>query len=293
MVKIVTHNGVFHADDVFAIAALQIYLGKEEVEVIRSRDEAVIANGDWVVDVGGVYDPMTKRFDHHQQGAPVRENGLPYAAFGLIWKEVGESISRSPEVARRIEERLVLPIDANDVGVSIHTALDLEMLPFEIHDAISIFNPAKNSEEDADKNFEQAVSVAKLILERLIVRTHARIEMEAVAADVYAKTTNKRVLVSDVPLSSDLFMDYADVEIVVTPDDPKTSSNWAAVIVAKSVGFGHAKQKFPAAWAGLRTNELAEVSGIEDAVFCHKSLHFFVAKSKESALKAAGQVVKG
>ena len=77
MQKIITHSGSFHSDDIFAVATLQLHFGVENVEVIRTRDEEIIASGDIVVDVGGVYDAEKQRFDHHQNGAPVRDNGIP------------------------------------------------------------------------------------------------------------------------------------------------------------------------------------------------------------------------
>ena len=67
-VKIITHSGSFHADEVFAVATLKLMLGKDfEIEVIRSRDKSDWDSGDYVVDVGGVYDPSRQRFDHHQE----------------------------------------------------------------------------------------------------------------------------------------------------------------------------------------------------------------------------------
>ncbi|HMA77996.1 MAG TPA: MYG1 family protein, partial [Candidatus Paceibacterota bacterium] len=89
MTTIITHSGSFHPDDVFAVAALRLAHKEQDVNVIRTRDESVIAVGEWVVDVGGVHDPAAQRFDHHQPGAPVRENGIPYAAFGLVWQHIG------------------------------------------------------------------------------------------------------------------------------------------------------------------------------------------------------------
>jgi len=53
--KAVTHDGPFHADDVFADAVLRAALS--EVQLTRSRDTAVIASADLVFDVGGIYDP--------------------------------------------------------------------------------------------------------------------------------------------------------------------------------------------------------------------------------------------
>ena len=56
--KLVTHNGSFHADDVFACALLALVLENEDekFEVIRTRDEKIIKEGDFVFDVGGIYD---------------------------------------------------------------------------------------------------------------------------------------------------------------------------------------------------------------------------------------------
>jgi len=58
LIKLVTHDGSFHTDDVFACAVLTMMLGKEgkEYEIIRTRDEKIIQNGEYVFDVGGVYD---------------------------------------------------------------------------------------------------------------------------------------------------------------------------------------------------------------------------------------------
>jgi uncharacterized UPF0160 family protein len=87
---LVTHNATFHADDIFATATLSLLLGGK-VKVIRTRDEEIIRTGDYVYDVGGEYDASINRFDHHQKGgAGKRENGIPYAAFGLLWKTYGE-----------------------------------------------------------------------------------------------------------------------------------------------------------------------------------------------------------
>ena len=53
---IVTHSGAFHADDVFAVATLDLtYDGK--VKFMRSREPEDLAKADIVLDVGAVYDP--------------------------------------------------------------------------------------------------------------------------------------------------------------------------------------------------------------------------------------------
>jgi uncharacterized UPF0160 family protein len=80
---IVTHNGNFHADDVFSVAALKSIFSS--FTLIRTRDLEIISTADIVIDVGGEYDPEKGRFDHHQRGnAGERENGIPYSSFGLM-----------------------------------------------------------------------------------------------------------------------------------------------------------------------------------------------------------------
>ena len=72
-----THAGKFHADDVFATALLQIL-----------RPDIKITRGFVVPDDfdGIVYDIGFGMFDHHQEPRETRPNGIPYAAFGLLWQ---------------------------------------------------------------------------------------------------------------------------------------------------------------------------------------------------------------
>ena len=122
MKKLITHNGSFHADDIFACATLSLVLEKEgqEFEVIRTRDEETIKNGDYVFDVGGIYNPKINRFDHHQKsGAGKRENGIEYSSFGLVWKKFGKELTGSEKIAELIDKHLVSSIDAHDNGLDL------------------------------------------------------------------------------------------------------------------------------------------------------------------------------
>ena len=292
MHTVVTHGGSFHADDVFALAALGLYLGPEHMNIVRTRDEAVIASGDWVIDVGGVYDSAKRRFDHHQNGAPIRENGIPYAAFGLIWKEIGTQVAGSPETAAIIEERFVLPIDAGDNGIGLYTLNEQGIAPFAIHDLVNSFRPVWQTEERADAQFAEVVLIARTFLRRAIAHANATRKMRALADEVYAHAADKRVLVFSVPMSSELCIDHPDVSVVVCPDDPKVSSNWNATAVRKSRDTFALRVAFPEAWAGLRAEALQKASGIPDAVFCHKNRFLFVAASKEGVCAAVAKALE-
>ncbi len=286
MQKVITHSGPFHADDVFAVASLQLHFGQENIEVIRTRDEAIMATGDIVVDVGAVYDPARQRFDHHQVGAPVRDNGIPYAGFGLIWKHYGEQICNSKTVAESVEKSLVFSIDAADNGVSLYQTTEIGVSPTTVSDIVSLFNPIEGTTADQDQAFLKAVDFARDILGKAIARAKAKELMKEIAHSVYQSSNDKELLIFDVPMSKSLLIEYPEVKFIVSPDNPASSQNWIATAIQAEYGSFALRQRFPEEWGGLRDDELAKVSGIADAVFCHKAGFLFVSKTREGALAA-------
>lgn len=123
-VTIATHDGIFHADEVFALAVLKLYFEQEKknVQIIRTRDLEQIYQADMAVDVGGEYSKARNKFDHHQKQKPTgRKNGIPYASFGLIWKHFGKKITSNKKLWEAIERKLVTPVDALDNGVNLST----------------------------------------------------------------------------------------------------------------------------------------------------------------------------
>lgn len=82
ILKVGTHDGIFHADDVLAVALLKVVYHNYEVVVLRTRDEVLLSTCDILVDVGKKYDGE-KYFDHHQ------DSELECSA-SLLWKAVAE-----------------------------------------------------------------------------------------------------------------------------------------------------------------------------------------------------------
>ncbi len=289
MQTVVTHSGGFHPDDVFAVATLQLHLGKENVEVIRSRDDEVINQADWVVDVGGVYDVEKQRFDHHQNGAPVRENGIPYAGFGLIWKHVGEQICGSKDIADSIEERIAQPIDAGDNGVRLCEINEHKVSPYELYNVISTFHPERGSDKTNDEAFLEAVAFAYALLQRTIAHSKASEEVKNVVKSTFESAEDKSILLFSESVHRNSLIEYDAVNVIVYPSESAEEESWKATVIPKDYGTFENRVAFPEAWAGLKDEELARVSGIPDAVFCHKNVFLFAAKSKEGALAAARQ----
>ena len=81
--KIITHNGIFHADDVMAVALLHEFI-RPTIPVERTRNISAdeFANPDiWIVDVGGKFDKELNNYDHHQ-------DPMLHSACVLVLKEL-------------------------------------------------------------------------------------------------------------------------------------------------------------------------------------------------------------
>jgi len=84
----ITHNSTMHADEVFATAFLDLYLGNVNVY----RTNKVTRNDCLVYDIG------RGEFDHHQEDAKVRKNGIKYSSIGLLWKKYGKEYLKNIKI---------------------------------------------------------------------------------------------------------------------------------------------------------------------------------------------------
>jgi hypothetical protein len=62
-----THSGAFHADEVLSCTLLKYTNEFHNSVIVRSRNTEINKLTHVLVDVGGVYDPLTYRLDHHQK----------------------------------------------------------------------------------------------------------------------------------------------------------------------------------------------------------------------------------
>ncbi len=283
---LVAHNGSFHADDIFACATILASFPKENIKIVRTRDEEIIKNADFVVDVGGIHDESIERFDHHQKGgAGIRENGIPYASFGLVWQKYGEKLCGSREVADEVDKQLVQAIDAPDNGVELYKTTREDALPFDFHNLYSLFLPSWKEVIDVDAEFVKLVSYARVVLDRIIKKTKDLIEAQELVRDIYKNTSDKRIveLPQYLPWKK-VLTEYEDSLIVVYPRQDKS---WGTEMVPAAFRQFESRIYFPVEWAGLVNEELEKVTGVEGAMFCHNKRFFCVAKTKDGALALA------
>lgn len=283
--KLATHNGNFHTDDVFAIALLKELF--PDAEVIRTRDETVLQTADIVVDVGKIFDPEQKRFDHHQRQAGTRPNGIVYSGLGLTWQAYGlEFCDGNTEAWQRIDQQFVQHIDAHDNGQKTYQVDASGVEPFLIDDIIKLYNPSPLEAAQAhshNERFFEAVDFARLILKRLKKHHAEMIEAETAFIKAYQASDDKRYVTLDkhLPFKQRL-SDMPELLYVVYPNE--TGESWMVEAVSKEPGSFESRQPFPKEWRGQDVATLRKLTGVEDIIFCHNSGFIAGAVSKAGAL---------
>jgi uncharacterized UPF0160 family protein len=297
-IRIGSHAGSFHLDDAISVATLLAL--HPDAKVVRSRDPEVWATCDFLVDVGGEYDVARKRFDHHQKGfREQRDNGVRYAASGLVWKTYGmiyAGLVCRPgydgldleAIAQEVDSRLIQHADAVDVG---------DWAPAEAHFSLSGIVNSMNStwREDSsrdDERFADAVALAGIVLRNLVREVAAEL---AAAGKVRAGKllADGRILVLEearLPFDPVVCAEMPDVLFVVYPESRGQQSQ--VRVLPKVLGTFDARADLPEAWGGLRDTELARVTGVGDAVFCHTGLFICGAQSQAGAIRMAELAVE-
>lgn len=244
-----THSGKFHADDVFS-SALLLYLNPE---ITITRGNKVPEDFD-----GIVFDIGRGRYDHHQKDSRIRENGIPYAAFGLLWEDLGCEIL-GDELAEKFDEAFVQPLDNNDNTGEKN----------ELASLIGSFNPSWDENGGTDEAFFRAVSVAGMILENKFARylgnerADKRIEEVLETRD---QTGDSRILVLPEFIPCQKRLSETEVAFVIFPSN---RGGYCIQPQKKEYSLNY-KCSFPSEWLGLENEELQKETGLSSATFCHK-----------------------
>lgn len=279
-----THDGKFHADEVSACVFLSMFSLIDLSKVVRTRDPERLQTCEYVCDVGGVYNPSQKKFDHHQ---PDYQGNL--ASAGMVWNYLLDIGLVSSELHEFIYQKAVYGIDGFDNGKIGHTE---NLLTFS--HIIEGFSPLHSSitAKEWDIAFFQAVEFAQGVFQRLFAKFDYL--QGAKSAIQLSMQTNQPFLVLEKPLPwADNFFALGGEKhpacFLIAPIE----GGWKVRAIPKSADDPLTLRcPFPASWAGLRGSELSSVSGIPGAVFCHKSLFMAIWESREAAILAAQKALK-
>ncbi|SEO27187.1 Uncharacterized protein, UPF0160 family [Paracoccus alcaliphilus] len=298
---LVTHSGGFHADEVFSTVILtRLY---PQAQLIRSRAAEWITPGpDRIIyDVGGAYDADAGIFDHHQRGAPLRDDGQPFSSFGLIWRHFGRDylvasgvpVEHIEAVHASFDAKFVLPIDLLDNGAlspaSAGPLLTGMLLPDLIESLKPVFDDTVPGADDSA--FQTALTIARAFVEARIARSAAKLRAEAIVLEAIAKAGASRILElpMGMPFRPAVIKAGADhLWFVINP----RGSDWVIGGIRKSEDGFEQRADLPASWAGLTGAALEKISGVKGALFCHNGRFIAAAANRVAALDMAGIAVR-
>lgn len=258
-----THSGIFHADDVFSTALLKMINPDIRIERIPFVPNKLPENSI-------VYDIGKGRYDHHQPDGEVRENGVKYAAFGLLWRDFGCLLVSETNVLK-FEETFVESIDRADNGQGFNL----------LSGAISSFVPTWDAEDqNMDHAFWRAVKMAQQILSQELKTLNSAERAVSCVREALEKSNGEIVVL-------DRFMPWQDVlpestaKFVVYPS---VRGGYNAQAVPTEAGGFDQKVPFPEEWAGASPEKLGSI--VPGLNFCHPGRFIASATTEEGAVQA-------
>ena len=279
---VITHSGIFHADEVLATVILSKIFGN--ITVLRT-----LKVPDGIRDDVIVYDIGLGKFDHHQKGGNgARENGVPYAACGLLWKEFGHKLVEgtcNPELVwSLIDRNLIQGVDATDNGAM--PKVDSVVSSMSFSGVLSSFNPTWDSKLDSDEAFVQAVKCAEVIFDNVLANAISKANAQNIIEEAIQTSEGGIMVLSQfAPWQEFIFCSEnpkaKDVLFVVFPSN-RGGYNWQAV--PYKLGSFDQRKSVPSEWKGLNGVELQNITGVPTATFCHPAGFIGGAATMEDAI---------
>lgn len=262
MKRAFTHSGVFHADDVFSTALLKILYPN----ILIERGNQIPDKYDGIIfDIGG------GEFDHHKKNRRVRDNGVIYGAFGLLWEKYGTQVLEQ-EDAQNFDEEFVQVLDNTD-NTGISNILS---------SVISDFNPSWNETEISfDIAFQNAVAIAKSILKRKFQRIQSKRKAYYHVKTLLEKNQGNILILPQALPWKDALKE-SEIEYVIYP-----SLRRGYMVQAVLIDENTLKRPFPKEWRGKKQEQLKLLTKIDTLTFCHMSGFLCATDTLEDAKKTA------
>jgi uncharacterized UPF0160 family protein len=298
---LVTHSGGFHADELLSSVILTRLF--PEAKIVRSRaPEWITPGSDRIIyDVGGAYDAEKQIFDHHQRGAPLREDEAPYSSFGLIWKHYGRDYLAAMNIPTAhvdalhasFDKSFVLPIDLMDNGaLSPSSAGPLAGLT--LSSLLETLKPNFDDKEQGadDRAFHAALAIARAFVEAGIGKRAAKLRAETLVLEAIAEAGEGRVLELPMGMPFRPAIVKAGADHLLFVVHPRDGKDWCVTGIRKADDGFELRADLPKSWAGLTNGDLDAASGVKGATFCHNGRFIAAATSREAALAMAEIAVK-
>ncbi|THU74321.1 hypothetical protein C4D60_Mb04t32130 [Musa balbisiana] len=298
--RVGTHNGSFHCDEALGCFLIRLTEKFSGAEVVRTRDSQLLETLDAVLDVGGVYDPIRDRYDHHQNGfSEVFGHGFntKLSSAGLVYKHYGKEIiakelqlDEGHENVQRlylsVYKSFVEAIDAIDNGINQY---DTDQPPKYVNNThlssrvgrlnLDWMDPDQSSEKE-NAAFQQAMMLAGgEFLESVRFHVRSWLPARSIVLECLASRCNVdpsgEIMVLDRFCPWKLHLFELEKELKIDPlikyviFQDERSKSWRVQAVAVSPDMFESRRPLPLPWRGLRDDELSEKSGIPGCVFVH------------------------
>lgn len=262
--KALTHAGIFHADDIMSTALLRILNPEIEVERVFRVPEDV-AEDTLIFDIGG------GEFDHHQVNNEIRDNGIPYAAFGKLVRAFGGELGLSEESLATFQKEVVEPIDSTDNGGE----------PDPLSRVLSAFNPSWDEDADGTSRFWEAEAIAESLL-RKEINTLRSVDSAREIVLAAAEKSEGGVVVLEQYAPQDALREVPEAQFVVYPS---ARGGWNIQTVPSDENPMVGRTPFPDEWLGHPDASLG-------MTFCHPGNFLASAETREQAINIAHLAVK-
>lgn len=294
-----THGGIFHSDEVVACAILCLLRNERRIWILRTRDEEMLKMCDICVDVGG------GNFDHHLPGFnKTHKTGVPYASAGLVWESFGKSLVSKiinmnssfsmaidfvQDIVDRVYDEIISLVDCEDNGIKAEK---------HCFNFIPSFLPIWSENSSTyELQFYQVLNITMQILTQELKRIIDAVISENITQMLWKseKFSNNILeipsqtfpwLDSVTKINSSIPFPFLNDDLIKFVIFPYPAGGWAAQCVPPSLEKKFEQLvPFPKEWAGQSGKDLAEISFIDDADFCHNQCFFVRAKSREGVIK--------
>lgn len=313
---LVTHSGVFHADDVYSTAFLYLCIISSKnppltkamiknisnyIKTRMDKNQCLLCDNtinhfssyifpfilrthkldEYDANTTIIYDIGNGEFDHHQVDAKRRPDGTKYASFGLLFKEYGHLLIPDENARETFDEWFVKAIDNADNGVSSNL----------ISSAVSAFMPnwnESNSQINVNKSFMDAVSSAINILGRLILKTNANCEAtEILEKSPVIETDGGKILILEKYLP---FNTWAFNNGFMAAVYPSNRGGYNCCVVSDPKGGNICR--FPVEWRGCTDSKKFEaMTELKTITFCHASGFMIAADDEIEAVMASNYLI--
>lgn len=310
---IVTHLGRHHADEIFGIVILLLgpLKHKDTIYIVRNRDRYWQDKGDYVIDVGGIYDPNTNRYDHHHHEFDIcYPDGTLYASAGLIWLKYGISIVKdicdkvvdpafiTPSVIQEVHGKMteiIKRIDNADNG-----QVGSEGVANVIGNMITNANPTrhkfKNMPIEYNKHFLSCLLSIYQWFDNYL-ETEILVSVGDRYLDEVSKSSDSSeylFIPQDIPWKDMLWSkwDILDKYKLIISSSEDEEDTWVVHSLPIHPGRSFSLRcPAPIEIRGMTTKDIYDITGIDDVKYCHKNGFVTYCNSKESAIAMARYII--